>query len=70
MFNLIKITNCERELLWYEVFPSMAFKAIKLGKKRKIFFITQYLVLYRDNITENHCVIEWISESSLIERFK
>ena len=70
MLKFFKVTDCKRKLLWVEVLPSIIFKAVALGKKRKIFFITQYLIIYRDDIDENRCVVEWISESSLVERIK
>jgi len=64
-----KVTNCERRLLWYEFYPVLAFKAVALGKKRKRFFKTEYLVIWRDNVGKtNECIVEWVGESSLADR--
>jgi hypothetical protein len=68
-FFKLKTTTCERRLLWYEFYPVLAFKAVALGKKRKRFFKTEYLVMWRENIgKKNECVTEWLPEDKLVDR--
>jgi hypothetical protein len=64
------VVNYKRKL-WFEFVPGIAFPAVTFGRKRKLWFReTEYLIIYRyDIFKKNNCIIAWIGESQLLERY-